>query len=434
MKSKKLKQVIEKIMRSQDYWNLNYYMRSMKRSQHGGVFNIKHPNMFLKYYPFSAHHFFIPNAEIPFPVLVFSRKAISYIYAANVGEEELLEYCFGINSSKAKTSYGSKMYIASCGKVITSANRTEIEHMNAVIDALEGRINFTDNFTINYDRLIYLFVLLLIEESILRINDVHEVVVNEHFEEPVDKYGLTNVTKADFKRQGFVLGNQYYLYNIFFDTSLGNPTSKTPATIDIIKNIEIDLEIRMRCDRNLAVPISKMVNTATTDFQKWRGITLNFGNFENQLINAKETIVHYDENTMHKVLVYIKRGTDHTGKIFYHLNVEQLWNPGILLNDEEIVITNYVHGTYYPESETFEHIDYSVNQYEKAVYKEKYHDSAETSGVSIGEYGNHHYKIWCVRGRNLTSRIWAELVCATLDVPFRRIFMETIDGTYIEED
>lgn len=432
--SNELNQVIKDIVSSPEYWKVNYYMRSMKKAPHGGVFHLKYPNVFLKYYTLSAYQFFVPRAEIPSPIVDFYNMAKAFIENANIGVEELLRYSLGVSLDKPKHNDGNKMYVANCGKVITSDGRSEIEHMIAVGDAIEGRINFLDNFTIDYDRLIYLFVLSLIEDLAYRIKDVNEVVMNEQLEEPTDKYGLTDVSKAEFEKRGFILEDKYYLYNIFFDTSIGSPISQTPNSIDIIQNIETDIEIRMRCDRNLAVPVNKMVSTATVDFQKWRGITLEFDNIKDQMINGRETIVHYDEETMHKILVYIKQGTDETGKEFYHLNVEQLWNPDMLTSEEEVIITNYVHGTYYPEIETFEHIDFSVNQYAVDVYKAKYLDAKETTGVSIGEYGNYHYKIWCIRGENLTPQIWSNLVCATLDVPFRSIFMETIGGTYKDEE
>jgi hypothetical protein len=266
-----------------------------------------------------------------------------------------------------------------------------------------------------------------------RIHDINEIVGREKLTLHIDKYGLSDVTDAEFERQGFKLNDKYYLYNIFLDTSIGSPVSNVPKTIEIIKRVKPPVQILTRCDENLAVPYSRMVSTATVDFQKWRGITLNFDNITEQMKSGKETIVHFEPQTLHKILVYVKRGDDETGEEFYHVNVEQLWNPDIFKCAEDVIITNYIHGTYYPACEAFEHIDFSVNQYSREIFESKYRDAEKLTGVSIGMYGNLHYKIWCARGNNLIPTVWADLVCASLDAPFRNIFMETTGGTYTED-
>ena len=345
-------------------------------------------------YTVSTYLFFTPNAEIPVPVL----------------------------------------YLATCGKIIVSTGRSDMEHMVAVSDAIEGKISYSGNFDINEERLLSLFILTFMEGFVHRINDINEIVSHEKFTLPIDKYGLSDVTNAEFERQGFRLNDKYYLYNIFLDTSIGSSVADVPKTVEIIQRVKPPMQIFMRCDENLAVLYSRMVSTATVDFQKWRGIILNFDNITAQMKNGKETIVHFDPQTLHKILVYVKRGTDETGAEFYHVNVEQLWNPDILADSEDVIITNYVHGTYYPVRKAFEHIDFSVNQYRREIFEAKYRDSKKITGVSIGVYGNMHYKIWCVRGDSLIPAVWTELVCASLDAPFRNIFIETIGGSYIEND
>jgi hypothetical protein len=309
-----------------------------------------------------------------------------------------------------------------------------MENMVAVSDAIEGKIGYLDNFHIDKERLVLLFIFTLMESFIHRIHNIDEIISHEKLELDIDKYGLSDVTEAEFERQGFKLNDKYYLYNIFFDTSIGSPVSDVPKIIEIIQKIKPNVQILTRCDENLAVLYSRMVSTATVDFQKWRGITLNFDSITEQLKSGKETIVHFDPQTLHKILVYIKRGTDETGAEFYHVNVEQLWNPEIFESEENVIITNYVHGTYYPTSEAFEHIDFSVNQYSREIFEAKYSDAEKITGVSIGTYGNMHYKIWCVRGGKLSHVVWADLVCASIDVPFRNIFLETIGGTFKNDE
>ena len=433
--SENLKTLIQSIISTQEFWEINYYLRSMKKAPHGGVFHIGYPNKFLKYYSVPTYLFFTPNAEIPVPVLNTADKFRAMIDAANVDTEELLQYCLGIDpDDRGNPHDGSRMYIATCGKIITSIKCDETEHMDAVYNAIEGKIRYSCNFNIDEQRLILLFIFTLMEGFAHRIHDINEIVSHEKLILSIDKYGLSDVTNAEFERQGFILNDKYYLYNIFLDTSIGSPIANAPKTIEIIRNIKPPVQILMRCDENLAVSYSQMVSTATVDFQKWRGITLNFDNITGQMKSGKETIVHYDPQTLHKILVYVKRGADETGVEFYHVNVEQLWNPDIFVGAEDVIITNYVHGTYYPAHKTFEHIDFSVNQYSREIFEAKYRDAEKLTGVSIGVYGNLHYKVWCARGDNLIPAVWADLVCASLDAPFRNIFMETIGGTYIEND
>lgn len=433
--SEKLNTLIRDIVTTPEFWKINYYLRSMKKAPHGGVFNIEYPNMLLKYYKVPTYLFFTPGAEIPAPVLDTVEIFHKMIDAAKIDTEELLRYCLGIDpDDRGNPHNGSRMYIATCGKIITSTGRGEMEHMAAVSDAIEGIISYTDNFNIDKERLVFVFIFTLIECFTHRIHDVNEIVSYEKLTLPTDKYGLSDVTDAEFEWQGFKLNDKYYLYNIFLDTSIGSPVADAPKTIEIIRSVKPPVRIFTRCDENLAVPYSRMVSTATVDFQKWRGITLNFDNITEQMKSGKETIVHFDPQTLHKILVYVKCGADETGAEFYHVNVEQLWNPEIFQGSEDVIITNYIHGTYYPTCEAFEHIDFSVNQYSREVFEAKYRDAEKLTGVSIGEYGNLHYKIWCVRGDNLIPAVWSDLVCSSLDLPFRSIFMETIGGTYTEDE
>ena len=148
--SENLKNLIQSIISTQEFWIINYYLRSMKYAPHSGVFNIVYPNTLLKYYPVSAYQFFTPNAEIPAPVLDAADWFRAMIDDANVDTEELLRYCLGIDSDDHRNPHnGSRMYIATCGDIITSTGRSEMEHMVAASDAIEGKMSYSGNFDIN---------------------------------------------------------------------------------------------------------------------------------------------------------------------------------------------------------------------------------------------------------------------------------------------
>ncbi len=148
-----------------------------------------------------------------------------------------------------------------------------------------------------------------------------------------------------------------------------------------------------RCDEKMAVPATEMISTATMDFQKYRGITVDFADIEN-LVFKKEIVVHFDPEKLDKVVMIIKPDIDKWGQDFYHLEVEELWNPNRV--KDPFVITNYIHAQYYPERKGFNHIDFSVNQYSREVFEGKYKDAVTDTSVPIDRYGDEHYKIWCV--------------------------------------
>lgn len=428
----KMKTFISDVIATPEFWRINYYLRSMKKAPHGGVFRNTFPNLFLKNYAYSTSRLFQSGHILPLPLREEAAKFRTMLESVGLALEELLRFCF--QPDPDDSGGGDRIYLASAGKIITYRGTGQFAHEAAVLDAADGKITYADNFDVDIDRLICAFICRLVESCVCRIYDVDEILDHERLKLPRDKYGLTDVTDAEFVRQGFILNGKYYLYNIFFDTSIGSMTPEAPKTIELIQRIKPSTRILTRCDENLAVPETQIVSTATWDAQKWRGITLNFKNIAEQIKRGNETIVHFDPQTLHKILVFVKKGTDENGAEFYHLNVEQLWNPEMFVRKEPVIITNYIHGMYYPSLGKFDHIDFSVNQYNRAVFEAKYRDAEQQTGISIGEYSDEHYKVWCVKGGGLSTEVWAELVCATLDEPFRSIFLETIGASSTEED
>jgi len=436
--SDKLKSFIRDVIVTPEFWRVNYYLRSMKKAPHGGVFNIGYPNTFLKYWSTSVFRFFNPRQPLPLPVQSAADTFLAILKGANIDAEEILQFCFRLDTDNPENpANGNRLFLAISGGIITVNSNCKRNQLGAAYDAGEGKISYTDNFDFDMNRLLSIFLCMLIEQHAYIIHNINEIVSRERLLNGSDNYGLCNVTGADFERQGFKLNDTYYLYNIFLDTSIGGANDQVPRTVQIIKDIQPPVKLFMRCDKNLAVPYSWKVSTASTDFQKWRGITLDFSNISRQVADGKEeVIVHFDLETGHKILVYIKKGWDDVGLEFYHLNVEQLWNPAIFAEDEDIVITNYIHGTYYPSREAFSHIDFSANQYRRDVFVGKYDDAVKRTGIPIDKHTDtrdEHYKVWCVKGDSLTAKVWAELVFVTLDAPFRVVFMETIGGSYTED-
>lgn len=401
------------------------------------MFNIEYPNMFLKYWPTSVFRLFNPRQHLPLPVQNAAATFLAILKRANIDTEEILQFCFRLDTDNPENpANGNRLFLAISGGIITVNSDCKRNQWDAAYDAGEDKISYTDNFDFDMNCLLSAFICMLIEQRSYKIHDINEIVSRERLSSGSDDYGLYDVTGAVFERQGFKLNDTYYLYNIFLDTSIGGTNDQLPRTVQIIKGIQPPVKLFMRCDENLAVPYSRKVSTASTDYQKWRGITLDFSNISRQLAGGKEVIMHFDPETGHKILVYIKKDRDDDGVEFYSLNVEQLWNPSIFAEDEDIIITNYIHGTYYLSREAFSHIDFSANQYRKDVFLGKYDDAMMRTGIPTDKHTDtrvEHYKVWCVKGDALSAEVWADLVCATLDAPFRSIFMETIGG-YTEDE
>ena len=306
---------------------------------------------------------------------------------------------------------------------------------DAIAAAVEGQINFTDFFDYDHSRLLDIFILWCVERNSVALANLEDVQMVEHLEEGADKYGLSNISAAKFERQGFVLNEQFFLYNIFFDTSIGSVRGNIPKTLEVLRKYpDAAVSVYMRKDLTLSVPVEKKVTLESTDMQKWRGITLNMGELESQIKSGKEVIVHYDPKTMHKILVIIRPAKSDSHDPYYQIVVEELWAPSTISPDEDVVLTNFIHGCYYSSNHSFDHIDFSVNQYSTEVFLKKYADNVSENSVSIEQHANEHYKVWCIKGACISLQLWSELVNCTLDEPFRRLFAEIIGAEIIEED
>lgn len=410
---KDLSYLIDKIVASDLFREANYYFRSMKKQPHGGVAHIFYPNVYLKH--FAADTFRLFNQEpdnIPYFLSALVEEAYEEYLKCEVDVEELCWLCFDDNNF-----WYSGFRLLKPKKEYQEVNKS----VPILWSVISSKLRFQDYFEFDHKLLVYALVCYLIKSKMIEINGIAEICKYEVLRNPHNKYGLSLVSEAKFSRQGFIIDGKYYLYNIFFDTTIGAATDDVPYTIKIINDEIHNKQLFLRCDEKLAVPADKMITTATMDFQKYRGITVDFGDIEN-IVNKKEIIVHYDPKYLDKVVMIIKPDRDREGRNFYHIEVEELWSPEKVRDN--FVITNYVHAQYYPDKRAFNHIDFSVNQYSKVIFEEKYRDAVTDTDIPIDKYGDEHYKIWCVESDAIEISTWSKLVCATLDAPFRDLFIE----------
>lgn len=407
--------LMDSIVQSQEFWTVNYYLRSMKKAPHGDVVTVSYPNIFLKYYSFQPRTLI---CHVPEEIPIFMQEIVEYALTVfyecdSVDYEELLQYCF----AEDNWYLGFRLLHVKPEYEETNAQ----QHGLLLWSILGSRKRITDYFDIEPKYALYALILALVAEKAVHICNVEEIERHEKLRDPHNKYGLSALSDSDVKflRQGFQVGDIYYLYNIFLDPTIASTSDGMPYTFRIISNEIAEKTLFMRCDENLAVPAEKMLSTATYDLQKFHGITISFANIESIL--SKEIVVHIHPALAHKLVMVIKPDKEF-GNTFYHIEIEQLWAPDTI--SDEFVMATFVHAKYFPHKHAFTHMDFSINQYEKDIYIAKYTEAVNNTGVPVDKYGDIHYKIWCVEADTIKVETWSKLVSVTLDAPFREIFTE----------
>lgn len=407
--------LMDSIVQSQEFWTVNYYLRSMKKAPHGDVVTVSYPNIFLKYYSFQPRTLI---CHVPEEIPIFMQEIVEYALTVfyecdSVDYEELLQYCF----AEDNWYLGFRLLHVKPEYEETNAQ----QHGLLLWSILGSRKRITDYFDIEPKYALYALILVLVAEKAVHICNVEEIERHEKLRDPHNKYGLSALSDSDVKflRQGFQVGDIYYLYNIFLDPTIASTSDGMPYTFRIISNEIAEKTLFMRCDENLAAPAEKMLSTATYDLQKFHGITISFANIESIL--SKEIVVHIHPALAHKLVMVIKPDKEF-GNTFYHIEIEQLWAPDTI--SDEFVMATFVHAKYFPHKHAFTHMDFSINQYEKDIYIAKYTEAVNNTGVPVDKYGDIHYKIWCVEADTIKVETWSKLVSVTLDAPFREIFTE----------
>lgn len=407
---KDLSYFIDRVITLDSFWYANYYLRCMKKAPHGGIEYAYTPNFYLKHRPSGTWNLFRQyDGSIPVFLMDLVEDELKIWEECNVDIEELLSLCFD----------GDFWYVGF--RVLNPKNSDKLD-ATILWNVLNNHLKFSDYFELdNLPEILYAFGCYLIQEKMISIQNLQEILKHESLEREPDKYGLSDITTAKFRRQGFEIDGKYYLYNLFLDGSIGESFATMPITVEILSMLS-DVSIKMRCDRNVSVLSEKKIETATMDSQKFRGIQLVWGEIE-QLVYGQETVVHGDPDSLHKLLLTISRDKE-DGITFFHIGIEELWNPDKLLANDDIIALNFVHAKYFPSKHIFTHIDFSVNQYKKEIYALKYADASNSQHISVNQYSDIHYKIWCVEGSSIEVGIWSSLVSATLNMPFRKLFYE----------
>lgn len=400
---------IDRVISLKSFWNANYYLRCMKKAPHGGIFSVCSANFYMKHRKCNALNLFYDyTGTIPNFLSELINDELALWKECDVNIEELLSFCFE----------GDFWYAG-----FRVLKRKDNVHDDLIIwKVISNKLRFEDYFILdNIPQILYAFSCFLVQEKMILIDNLDDILHHEYLIRLHNKYGLSDITNANFGRQGFEVEGKYYLYNMFLDTSIGGASSEMPLTVSILTSIP-NVKIEMRCDERLAVLSNQKIVTASLDAQRFRGIKLLWADIES-LVYRSETIVHGDVENLNKLLLTVSRDQE-GGQTFFHVAIEELWNPEEIHPNDKVVEVNFIHAKYFPDKKGFTHIDFSVNQYQKEIYVLKHSDSYNYKDISINKYSDIHYKVWCVEGSFIDVGIWCSLITATLDEPFRKLFYE----------
>lgn len=392
-------ELIEKIKSLKSYYNTSYY------TCHLGLALWRH---------FSGSRW----KGIPYYLKVVCEETKSLIKESCLTQEEILQY---MANSQDNPSY---FYVSQCILIYgVSVKLNEIERYAIA----SGTENLLHDIVINEDILSCMIVCFVLDGYRYKEWDFEIIIPNEQFAYSITDYKLTKVTNVDFRQNGLIYDNKYYLYNIFINRKPIEVWHKMPAAFQLISdNVDLkNADLYLRLDERLAVTLEDADITYLLVSEKFRGADFRFAN--TKLEEMKSIIVQYDPKTFNKLLMVIKKDYDNDLKEeFWHVELEQLpYVDRSKCNGN--ICTTFIHGKYYPNRQTFRHIDFIKNQYPFEEYCNK-HDDRSNQDIQIDYYTTKecHYKIWCVENIDISQETWYKLVSISLSEQYRKLLDEIL--------
>ena len=185
--------LMDSIVQSQEFWTVNYYLRSMKKAPHGDVVTVSYPNIFLKYYSFQPRTLI---CHVPEEIPIFMQEIVEYALTVfyecdSVDYEELLQYCF----AEDNWYLGFRLLHVKPEYEETNAQ----QHGLLLWSILGSRKRITDYSDIEPKYALYALILVLVAEKAVHICNVEEIERHEKLRDPHNKYGLSALSDSDVK-------------------------------------------------------------------------------------------------------------------------------------------------------------------------------------------------------------------------------------------
>lgn len=254
--------------------------------------------------------------------------------------------------------------------------------------------------------------------------DIRTISENEVLLHKTNQYGLSIVNGVQFNRDYFIYDDRAYLYNIFTKTSPIKFGDIMPAFARIIVDNVHDGDILLRLDERLSLPSGQAISYSSLNYEKYYGPQFHFN--DSVLKRSKTITVHIDNNTNHKLLMVVKKDYDSIKKQpLWHIEIETLPYIGNESSSAHC-ITTFLHAMYYPEDDTFSHIDCTKNQYAMSDYLKKYSESSESVPIDLYTQPGLHYKIWCIENGQYSKKVWYDLMMVSLPKTYQSLLNEIL--------
>lgn len=304
---------------------------------------------------------------------------------------------------------------------------SQIEFM-ARVDQTGTLTPFVDE--VNMDLLASIVEMYIFDTFCQSSFDLHDVCEHEIFTYETNQGGLTKVNGASFKNDALIFDGKAYYYNPLLPITKINDLDSVPGFATIITSIPGHYDILYRIDEQLSLPEKEYSDELHLAHEKIRGPQFRFDGSNFKL--SKTITVHYDPDSLAKLLVVVKKNNERTDEEFWHVEIETLPAPGKNGND---VITTFLHGLYYPNNDCFIHIDIARNQYNKDIYQQKYADTK--NGIPVDMYTSSkdlHYKLWCIQNGHFSKETWYNLAIVSLNEPYQTLLNEILHDEIGAED
>ena len=352
--------------------------------------------------------------EVDSFIIPLANLIIDKITTLNINIDELIKYMIENDSSNYALFATSTKFTP----------KNEISTQEYMSNVAKYKIITPYVSDIDLDTIALMVVCFVLDNLTPQTINIAEFIKEEVFLYPTNQYNLTKVNGAMFRLDGLIFDGKGYYYNILTNKTLINPFDSMPGFAQIICNEISSCDILYRLDERLSMPANQYQDYSGVAFAKFRGPQFKFSS--KNFTDKKTIIVHYDVDSLNKLLMVVKKDNDQlTGEDFLHIEIETL---PYINSTSSYVITTFLHAIYYPKTDVFTHIDYAKNQYTADTYLQKYADNKIGLPIDIyTETKNMHYKIWCVENGIISKETWYKLMIISLPELYQTLLNEILE-------
>ena len=196
MKNSSLEELIEELITCDELWCANYYISSMKKTPHGGVFNINTPNFYIKHMKKNTFNIFKEDREIflQFFSELF-KDVIIKIENFDINLNDIANLIF-----KEQKSWYIAFRLLKPKKEYEERNKS----IPLIFKVINKNLKIEDYFILDKKIIIYGFICWIIDNDFVSIIGLPQIKKYENLIYNPNKYGLSNLNGVEFFRQGYI--------------------------------------------------------------------------------------------------------------------------------------------------------------------------------------------------------------------------------------